>query len=116
MMRGVNAAFIVTGALYFAVSISGFAALGVGTGSNIILSLTNGPLWVRNVARIFVVVHVLAAYQVRAAALCCSGRRRPGLLSYSLSSPWMAASGAVGGAQACAWAASLPPIRLHTST
>ena len=50
--------------LYFSVAISGFAALGNTTGGNIILSLPNGPKWVRNVARIFVVVHVLAAYQV----------------------------------------------------
>ncbi|KAI8470818.1 MAG: transmembrane amino acid transporter protein-domain-containing protein [Monoraphidium minutum] len=64
MMRGVNAAFVVTGVLYLAVSISGFAALGVGVGPNIILALSNGPMWVRNMARIFVVIHVLAAYQV----------------------------------------------------
>ncbi|KIY93906.1 hypothetical protein MNEG_14056 [Monoraphidium neglectum] len=62
-MRGVNAAFVITGILYFSVAISGFAALGHDTGSNIILSLSNGPMWVRNMARIFVVIHVLAAYQ-----------------------------------------------------
>ena len=64
MMRGVNVAFVVTGVLYFAVAISGYAAMGRDAGSNIILSLSNGPMWVRNLARIMVVVHVLAAYQV----------------------------------------------------
>ncbi|KAI8470815.1 MAG: amino acid transmembrane transporter [Monoraphidium minutum] len=64
MMRGVHAAFIVTGVLYFAVAISGFAAMGDKTGPNIILALSNGPMWVRNMARVFVVIHVLAAYQV----------------------------------------------------
>lgn len=64
MMRGVNLAFVVTGALYFAVAISGYAAMGAAAGPNIILSLSNGPMWVRNLARAMVVVHVLAAYQV----------------------------------------------------
>lgn len=39
-------------------------------GSNIILSLSNGPAWVRNLARIMVVIHVGAAYQVRPCASC----------------------------------------------
>jgi hypothetical protein len=38
--------------------------MGASAGSNIIISLNNGPLWVRNLARAMVVVHVLAAYQV----------------------------------------------------
>ncbi|GBF95714.1 lysine histidine transporter 1-like [Raphidocelis subcapitata] len=64
MMRGVNIAFIATGSLYLAVTVSGYHALGAATGPNIILAITNGPKWVRNLARAMVVVHVLAAYQV----------------------------------------------------
>ena len=66
MMRGVHIAFVVTGIAYFAVALSGFHALGNKTGSNIIISLPNGPAWVRTLARIMVVVHVAAAYQVYA--------------------------------------------------
>ena len=64
MMRGVNIAFVITGALYLAVSVSGYHALGSATGPNIILAMTNGPAWLRALARAMVVVHVLAAYQV----------------------------------------------------
>lgn len=64
MMRGVHIAFAVTGALYFAVAISGYAALGAAAGGNVILALDNGPQWARTLARLLVVVHVLAAYQV----------------------------------------------------
>ena len=63
MMRGVHIAFVFTGIAYFCVAITGFNALGAKAGSNIILSLSVGPLWVRNVARLMVVVHVAAAYQ-----------------------------------------------------
>ncbi|GBF95712.1 lysine histidine transporter 1-like [Raphidocelis subcapitata] len=64
MMRGVNIAFVITGVLYFSVAISGYAATGAATGDNIVLSLSNGPAWLRALARAMVVVHVLAAYQV----------------------------------------------------
>jgi amino acid permease len=64
MMRGVHIAFVMTGIAYFAVAISGFRALGEASGSNIILTLSNGPAWVRSLARFMVVIHVAAAYQV----------------------------------------------------
>jgi hypothetical protein len=57
------------GVLYFSVAISGYAAMGSAAGPNIIISLSNGPLWLRNLARAMVVVHVLAAYQVRTQGL-----------------------------------------------
>lgn len=66
MMRGVHIAFVLTGIAYFGVAISGFRAMGLAAGSNIILSLSNGPVWVRVLARLMVVVHVGAAFQVYA--------------------------------------------------
>ena len=72
MMRGVHIAFVVTGIAYFAVALSGFHALGNKTGSNIIISLPNGPAWVRVVARLMVVVHVAAGYQVSPAGRLCA--------------------------------------------
>ncbi len=65
-MRGVHLAFILTGALYFSVAATGYWALGSAAGPNIILSLANGPAWARIMARLMVVVHVGAAYQVYA--------------------------------------------------
>lgn len=66
MMYGVHTAFVVTGICYYAVSIAGFWALGVDAGGNIIIAVNNGPVWVRTLARLMVVVHVMAAYQVYA--------------------------------------------------
>jgi amino acid permease len=66
MMRGVHVAFVLTGVLYFAVALTGYRALGSAAGSNIVLALGNGPMWVRVMARLMVVVHVAAAFQVYA--------------------------------------------------
>jgi hypothetical protein len=57
--------------------------MGAAAGPNIIIALNNGPLWVRNLARAMVVVHVLAAYQVYThpvggSGRCCLGLRADG--------------------------------------
>ncbi|KAF8065609.1 LHT2 [Scenedesmus sp. PABB004] len=65
MMRGVNATFILTGLIYFGVSVVGFWAFGTGVADNVLLSFTHGPhSWAVAMADMFVVVHVAAAYQV----------------------------------------------------
>ena len=64
MMRGVNAAFVITGICYFCVSITGFHAFGIAVPDNVLAGFGAEYKWPVAMANIFVVIHVAAAYQV----------------------------------------------------
>jgi len=63
MIKGVNIAFVVTGACYLLVSVTGFHAFGVGVSDDVLENFTKYPIPVA-IANIMVVIHVGAAYQV----------------------------------------------------
>ena len=63
MIRGVNIAFVVTGACYLLVSVTGFHAFGVGVSDDVLENFTQYPTPVA-IANFMVVIHVGAAYQV----------------------------------------------------
>jgi amino acid permease len=64
MMRGVNAAFVLTGICYLCVSITGFHAFGIAVPDNVLAGFGDEYKWPVALANIFVVIHVAAAYQV----------------------------------------------------
>ena len=64
MMRGVNAAFVLTGICYFCVSITGFYSFGTDVPDNVLSGFGPEYRWPVALANIFVVIHVAAAYQV----------------------------------------------------
>uniref|UniRef100_A0A383VWF1 Amino acid transporter transmembrane domain-containing protein n=1 Tax=Tetradesmus obliquus TaxID=3088 RepID=A0A383VWF1_TETOB len=65
MERAVHMTFVVTALAYLLVSIFGFYAFGTSVADNVLLTFSHGPTsWVVAMTDMFVVVHVLAAYQV----------------------------------------------------
>lgn len=57
--------FAITFVCYFGVALAGYAAFGSAVSDNILNNLTVGPKWLTAIAHLCVVIHVLAAYQVR---------------------------------------------------
>ena len=64
MMRGVNAAFILTGVCYLLVTVTGFNAFGVGVPDNVLAGFGSSYRSAVATANFMVVLHVAAAYQV----------------------------------------------------
>lgn len=60
------ATFAVTFLCYAGVTFCGYAAFGNAVRDNILDSLSVGPLWLKDLAHMMVVVHVIAGYQVYA--------------------------------------------------
>jgi amino acid permease len=64
MMKGVNAAFVLTGVCYLLVTVTGFHAFGVGVPDNVLAGFGGDFGSAVAVANLMVVLHVAAAYQV----------------------------------------------------
>ena len=65
MWRGVVVAYIVVALCYFPVSLIGYWMFGNSVDDNILITLEK-PTWLIAMANLFVVIHVIGSYQVRA--------------------------------------------------
>lgn len=63
MKKAVSGGMGLSFVFYMAVSVTGYMALGNNVPGDILTGFT-GPMWVVNTANIFVLIHMLSAYQV----------------------------------------------------